>query len=231
MGDIKVGGQFRQCLAQAGVHTLGAGGAAHHQQHGLLSVKAQQGQPFFAAAGKQLRPQGRAGHFRFAAQGFRAFREGGGKPGGEGLAQLVGQAGSQVAFMAEHRNPVQPGAEDHRYRDEAALGEHHVRFDFAHQPGGLEGACDHPEGIGKVLPVVITAEFAALHRVIGHPVHGAHLRRFHSVLRTDIVDFVPGFLQPGNQRQVRRHMAQGSAAGQNDFLQKNTPVVSMKNEE
>ena len=128
--------------------------------------------------------------------------------------------------MAEHRNPVQPGTEDNGHRDETAFGKHNVRTDFAHQAGGLERTGDYPEGIGEVLPVVITAELAALYRVVGDPFHGAHLRRFHAVFRADVVDFISGFLQPGNQRQVRRNVPQGSAAGQYNLLQNNTSISS-----
>ena len=125
--------------------------------------------------------------------------------------------------MAEDGDPVQPGAEHHGNGHKAALGENHVRFDLSHQVRGLEGAGDHAEGIGKILPGKITAQLAAFYRVIGDARNGAHLRRFHAVLRADVMDLIAFFLKAGDQRQVRRHMAQGAAAGQNDLLHQVTP--------
>ena len=198
MGNIELPGQLRQRFPQGFIHRLRTGGTAHHQQNGLAAVKVEQCQSLSTVAPEKFRPQGRAGHFGFCTQGGCTLREGGGDFFSEGLAKLVGKAGSQVTFVAEDGHMMHPCAEDHRHSHEAALAEYHVRLNFPDDVGGLKGSGNDPERVGEVLPGKITAQLAALHRMIGDTGNGSHLVPLHAFFRANIVNLIPTFLQVRN---------------------------------
>ena len=180
-----------QRRAQSGVYALRAQAAAHHQQNRLIGGKVRHGQPLFAAAGKQLGPQRRAGEHALGGQRLCAFGEGGGYFFGKARADLIGQAGGEIAFMAQHGHAVQPCAHNHRHGYEPALGEAHVGLEPAHQVRALERAGNHAEGIGEVLPVKVAAQLAGFDHMIGHARQIAYHAVLDAILRADVVHLVP----------------------------------------
>ena len=143
----------------------------------------------------------------------------------KGKTQLVGQPGGHVRFMADHGHAVQLRPVHHGHRHKATLGKNHVRFDFVDDAGRLAHALDHAEGVGKVFDVKVAAQLAHRYGVEADTFHLADQCFFHAVGRADVVNFPSVSLQAGDQRQVRRDMPGGSAAGENDFLQYPFPLI------
>ena len=129
--------------------------------------------------------------------------------------------------MADRGHMAHPRAHHHGHADEAALGEHHVGLDFSHQRDAFRRPGDDLEGVGKILQTEIAAQLAAFHRVIGNARNGGDHLMLDAVLRADVMDFIPCFLQPGDQAQVRGHVPRCAAAGQYDPLYHGTTSVSV----
>ena len=225
MQHLKVFGQLRQTLPHRLVDGLSAAGAAHHHQNRPAVVQAEAPEPALLAAAQDLGSYGRTGVYALATGILHGLREGAALGFGKGQAQLVGQTGGHVRFMADHGHAVQLRTVNHGYRYEAALGEYHIGFDRVNDSRRLPNAVDHAKGIGKVFRVKITAQLAYRDGVEGDALHLGDQLLLGAVGRADVMDFPSVGLQAWNQRQVRRDMPGGSAAGENDFFQYSFPLI------
>ena len=223
MEHLEVPGEPGQGLPHRLVDGLRAAGAAHDHQHRAMVVKAEVPPALLPVALQDLGADGGAGVHALALGILHGLREGAALDLRKGQAQLVGQARGHVRFMGDHRHAVQLRAVDHRHRHEAALGEHHVGLQPSDDARGLAHALDHAEGVGKVLPVEVPAQLAHGHRVKGDAGHAGYQRFLGAGLRADVVNLPSVGQQPGDQRQVRRDVARGAAARENDLLQRTFP--------
>ena len=103
--------------------------------------------------------------------------------------------------------------QNHGNGHKTALGEDDVGLELADDAKGLHGASDHPERIGEVAQIKVTAQFAGLHSVIGHTVHRLDERALDAVLGADVVDLPPFFQQVRNQRLIGGDVAGCAATG------------------
>ena len=83
------------------------------------------------------------------------------------MRQTVRQAGGEIGFVGDDRDPVQPGADDDGKRYEPPLGEHHHRTDPCQQAPCLHDADGNAQGIDKVLEREVAPELSRLDTVVG----------------------------------------------------------------
>ena len=211
-----------QRRTQHRVDRLRAQGAADHHQHRLAAVKAGQLQALLAHAGEDLRAQRRAGLNALVAQQLCALRKGRADGPGKRLAELVRQAGRDVALVHDHRDAAHRRADDDGNAHKAALGEDDGRLQLADDAKALEHAGDHAERIGEVLQIKIPAQLAGADRVVSDALHRFDQGALDAVFRANVVDFPALLKQQGNQRLIGGNVAGRAAAGQNNALHKKT---------
>ena len=200
------------------VHSAGTETSADDEKNRLILRESGQLPGLILVAGKKLGPDGGAGQDSLILrEEVKGLGEIAADLRGGAVGELVRQSGRHVGLVDHHRDVLHPGSADHGDRDVAAFGKNDVGLEFLNDGSGFSEALQHPERIGEILEIKITAQLPGRNTAVGDPFfHDQFL--FDPFIGTDVQDIETGFLKPGDQCHVRGHMSCCSAAGENDFF-------------